>query len=119
MKKLIVATGLLMGFSNAKAQFREKEVAYLPDENATYFMDHIVGSFNSDGNEVYSFEGEVTRVAGNHIRLIPLINPNLKPVIKRDRHRKVINTPKHHVECVLGGDICIIIFHFEDNTTIQ
>lgn len=93
------------------SMFRDKQAAYLPDENKTYFMESMTIT-TVNGEDDITFNNIVGIVKGDLTPIMPQINPNLRPIFKRDKKRKsqddgIGNT---HIVCVVPGNICIILF---------
>lgn len=104
----------LLANSQNLQQYAGKEAVYVPEDNVTYFMDSAEEGVNAQGNFVVTFVGYAGEVPGEHEAEILNMNPSFRPKWERDKKRKAIETPRRHVECIAGGNLCVIIFKADD-----
>jgi hypothetical protein len=95
-----------IGFSQ---DYTGKVGAYIPDEDKTYIMESISESEDEDGNYYATFNNVAFEIEGDVSGEVLDANPSYRPQWKWNKRREVIDTPTRHVECVLGGNLCVVI----------
>jgi len=117
MNKLILIVSLILcgKFANAQQDiyhhFKNSDAIYVPDENKTYFVEKIIESTDSEGNDQIRLVGVKANMSGNHIPALVNTDPSLRPIIKSDKHRKDVNPLPNvnKITCVNGGLLCVIL----------
>lgn len=92
-------------------QFVNLDVAYLPDENKTYFVDNIEVSTNSEDEDLIKLIGIRATINGNHIDYLVLYDPSLKPVVKSGKLRERYEDYPGVVTfaCIKSGVSCVVL----------
>lgn len=92
-------------------QFVNLDVAYLPDENKTYFVENIEVSTNSEDEDQIKLIGIRATMNGNHIDYLVSNNPNLKPVVKSGKHRERYEDFPGVItfSCIKSGVLCVVL----------
>ncbi len=117
MKKIILCASIFLITSKSNAQlsiydqFEKLDAAYLPDENTTYFVENIEVSTNEENEDHIKMIGVQAKMKGNYIDVIVNSNPNLKPVVKKEKHREPFedHTGDVNFACIKSGLVCVII----------